>query len=589
MSTIHLAAKYRPQTFADVAGQEAVKAALSRAAATGAVAPAYLFSGTRGVGKTTIARVLAKALNCETAPTGEPCNQCRFCRQITAGALVDVVEMDAASHTGVDNVRQLKEDIGYAPMEARYKVFIIDEAHMLSKAAFNALLKTLEEPPPHATFIMASTEVEKFPATIISRCQHYLFKPLPQAGLVAHLENVLGREGVDFEPEALSLIARRGAGSVRDSMSLLSQAMTLTGQGEPLSAAGVRSVLGLAGREIFNGLLNAFEDGDCLAAGRVLKSVLEAGLDLGFFMRELALMFRGLFLLNQSGEAALDLLEMPRDEATALLPHARAMSLARIHASWQLVLEGQRRVQTSLEPAVALELLIYNLASLDALLPLGPGSAGSAARSGGSPGRGREAPAAPQQSGPTAPPPTSEPEPPRPPSQPAPPAPTPEPIKPVESVEPVADEPAGLHAVNDFPPSGDGPQTWEGFQAWAGELNKAAGGPKLPMLRGISGRLEAGELVLDCPSQFQKSQLETPDKHAALVQAAAAYFGRPLEIKVITSAPPPKSTAELREELKQHPAVQAVMNHFGVSDFSLVRHRHQAAAGPQPQAENGDE
>ena len=186
MSQESLTARYRPQSFAEVAGQDAVKRILSRAAASGRVAPAYLFSGTRGVGKTTLARIFAKALNCQNGPAAEPCNQCPICRQITLGVAVDVVEIDGASNTGVDNVRRLKEDVGYAPLECRYKVIIIDEAHMLSKQAFNALLKTLEEPPGHVTFIMATTEPEKFPQTIVSRCQHFVFKRLPQADLVRH-------------------------------------------------------------------------------------------------------------------------------------------------------------------------------------------------------------------------------------------------------------------------------------------------------------------------------------------------------------------------------------------------------------------
>jgi DNA polymerase-3 subunit gamma/tau len=238
-----LTAQYRPRRFADVAGQDAVKAILSRASATGRIAPAYMFSGTRGVGKTTIARIFAKALNCEKAPAAEPCNECRMCRQANAGNAVDIIEIDAASHGGVGDVRALKEDVGYAPLEGRYKVFIIDEAHMLSTAAFNALLKTLEEPPARVTFILASTEAHKFPATILSRCQHYVFKMLPQDGLVAHLEGILKAENVDYEHGAVRIIARRGAGSVRDSISLLGQALAYSAGA--LKESEVRACLGL--------------------------------------------------------------------------------------------------------------------------------------------------------------------------------------------------------------------------------------------------------------------------------------------------------------------------------------------------------
>ena len=179
MNHASLAARYRPQSFADVTGQDMVKAILSRAAAEDRVAPAYLLSGTRGVGKTTIARIFAKALNCERAPTADPCNQCDSCRRIAQGGHVDVVEIDGASNRGIDDARRLREAIAYAPMEGRYKVFIIDEAHMLTRESFNALLKTLEEPPPRATFILATTEAHKFPATIVSRCQHFAFRAIP--------------------------------------------------------------------------------------------------------------------------------------------------------------------------------------------------------------------------------------------------------------------------------------------------------------------------------------------------------------------------------------------------------------------------
>ena len=397
MSHAALTAKYRPQTFAQVAGQDTLKAILSRASLEQRVAPAYLFSGTRGVGKTTLARIFAKALNCRTAPTAEPCNTCDQCRAITAGNAVDVVEIDGASNRGIDDVRRLKEVVGYAPMEGTYKIFIIDEAHMLSREAFNALLKTLEEPPARVTFVMATTEPHKFPATIISRCQHYVFKRLPESGLVAHLKDVLTRENVDFEDGAVRLIARRGAGSVRDSMSLLGQVLALKEGG--LSEESARSVLGLAGQEVFLRMLESFRTGDGLTLSRILREMLDQGLDMGFFLRELSSLWRNLFMLRQSGEAALPVVELPENEAQAFLTAASGFSLQHIHACWQMTLEGQRRVLTSLEPALALELLLLNLAMLPQLLSLEQISAISrkggkpGEGSGGSPGQGGSSPA----------------------------------------------------------------------------------------------------------------------------------------------------------------------------------------------------
>ncbi|HMB30536.1 MAG TPA: DNA polymerase III subunit gamma/tau, partial [Desulfohalobiaceae bacterium] len=215
MAHKRLANYYRPQNFSQVLGQEQIRKILSRAAGEGKVAPAYMFSGTRGVGKTTIARIFAKAINCHYGPAEEPCNTCRLCQQITKNSCLDVSEIDGASHTGVDHVRKLNEEVEYAPLECRYKVVIIDEAHMLSRSAFNALLKTLEEPPAHAVFILATTEPHKFPATIVSRCQHYAFKRLAQKDLESYMAFILDTENVVYESGAISLLARKGGGSVR--------------------------------------------------------------------------------------------------------------------------------------------------------------------------------------------------------------------------------------------------------------------------------------------------------------------------------------------------------------------------------------
>ena len=368
MKNAPLTARYRPQSFAEVAGQETIKTILSRAAAEDKVAPAYLFSGTRGVGKTTIARIFAKALNCRKAPAAEPCNTCDLCRAVTQGAAIDVVEIDGASNRGIDDVRRLKEVVGYAPMDGRYKVFIIDEAHMLSRDAFNALLKTLEEPPAGVTFIMATTEPHKFPATVVSRCQHFVFKRLSEHELIEHLTRVLTAEKMDFEPAAVRLIARRGAGSVRDSMSLLGQVLALGA--DRLTQEATRTVLGLAGQETFMALLEAIRQGNTLELVKLLRLFLEQGLDIGFFLRELANHWREMFILCQSGEAGLEAVDLPEDEARLLLDMGQKFSLPHIHACWQMTLEGQRRVQTSLEPGLALELLLLNLAMLPQLMPL---------------------------------------------------------------------------------------------------------------------------------------------------------------------------------------------------------------------------
>ena len=370
MANISLAAKYRPQTFAEVVGQDTVKKVLSLASLQDKVAPAYLLSGTRGVGKTTLARIFAKALNCVNAPTAEPCNECEHCKRITQGAFVDVVEIDGASNRGIDDVRRLRESIGYSPLEGRYKVIIIDEAHMLTKEAFNALLKTLEEPPRGVVFILATTEQHKFPITILSRCQLYIFKQVSEQSIEAHLSRVLNSEKIAFEEDAVSLIARRAMGSVRDSMSLLGQCLALSPDDEEfkLGTKIVRQTLGLAGVEVMDRFLQAIQNQDVAKTTMLVRDILAEGVDIGFFLGELVRLFRNLFVLKEAGEKCLT--ELPLREVVRLQENASHFSTAFIHAAWQMILENQRRILQSYEPAAALELLLLNITLLPRLLPL---------------------------------------------------------------------------------------------------------------------------------------------------------------------------------------------------------------------------
>ena len=368
MAKAGLTSRFRPQLFAEVAGQDFIKTILSRTAARDCPAHAYLFSGTRGVGKTTVARILAKAVNCRNGPGPEPCNECDNCDQITRGAFPDVWEIDGASHTGVDHVRKLREDVVYTPMSGRYKVVIIDEAHMLSQSAFNALLKTLEEPPRHCVFIMATTVREKFPVTVLSRCQHYVFKRLTQKELSRHLEFVLRTENISYQEEAVQLLARRGAGSVRDSMSMLGQVLALGDEG--LQTANVREVLGLADQEVFRRLMQNVLERDLPGLYEMVRYLLEQGLDLGFFLQELAQCWRNLFLLSRGGEEAGKLLDLDPEEIEHWTRTARKLPAPQIHAGWQMVLEGRRSILDSYEPGLSLELLLYSLAYLSELVPV---------------------------------------------------------------------------------------------------------------------------------------------------------------------------------------------------------------------------
>ncbi len=367
MKHISLATRYRPQRFDEIAGQDLIKAVLSKAVVEDRIAPGYLFAGTRGVGKTTIARIFAKALNCEHAPQAEPCNECSACRRITAGAYPDVVELDGASNNGVDNVRELREKVGFFPLEGRYKIFIIDEAHMLSKPAFNAFLKTLEEPPAHVVFIFASTEIHKFPVTILSRCQVYSFQHIKEETLVAHLSKVLSKENIPYDEEAVRLIAHRGAGSARDSMSLLDQVLSYGG--DKLSTDTVRTVLGIAGQDVLERVFNALVSGSCVDMALVTRDLVSTALDIGFFVQELTDKIRALFLLRTSDKATVERLGILDSELTFLERIAPQFTPAFLHAAWQMILEAQRSIAISPNPATALEMALVNLAMLPRLLP----------------------------------------------------------------------------------------------------------------------------------------------------------------------------------------------------------------------------
>lgn len=278
MSYLVLARKYRPQTFDEIVGQEHVTQTLKNAIASGRLHHAFLFTGARGVGKTTAARILAKCLSCVEAPTATPCNACDACREITAGTSVDVQEIDAASNNSVDNIRELREGIRYAPVRGKKKVYILDEVHMLSGGAWNALLKTLEEPPPHAVFVFATTDPHKLPATILSRVQRYDFKLVPQRRIVEHLGRILDDEKLAYEKNALSLVARESGGSVRDALSLLDQVIASSTDG--LTEAATAEVLGVADRTLLDKLLAAVLAKDAQAALGLVDAAFVRGQDL---------------------------------------------------------------------------------------------------------------------------------------------------------------------------------------------------------------------------------------------------------------------------------------------------------------------
>lgn len=548
MSYLVLARKYRPQSFADLVGQEHVARTLGNAIHTDRVHHAFLFTGARGVGKTSAARIFAKALNCEQGPSESPCNVCSICEEITAGTSVDVLEIDGASNTGVDDVRELRESIRYLPSRARYKIFIIDEVHMLSINAFNALLKTLEEPPPHAKFIFATTEPHKIPVTILSRCQRFDFRKIALSAISARLRDIVDQEGIRISARALTLVARHGEGSMRDALSALDQVIAFCG-GE-VRDEEVQALFGQVDRRLLLDGVEAIVQRDGRRALETIRRVDHQGYSFRQFCRELVESFRILAILKVTEEPG-DLVDATPEELSEMQTLLAETPLEDVQRALGILLKTEGELPGSSFPRLTLEMALIRLAQL-------PPTRDVATLIRKLEEVERQLVGAPPQSktGPVTAPPTAPP-----PRE----TPRPQDIPPAQSAPP---KPAAPRSA---------PQDWPGLVE---KIRK-----KKPLLATI---LEHGSLLpVNLPrleiafpqGSFHYEQLKDPEKLAQLEQMAGEYFGEPVKLRVSlieadsATLPPPlieerrvleqDRQEQIRQQALEHPKVKAVLEVFG--------------------------
>lgn len=540
--------KYRPKSFSDVYGQDHVISTLKNEISENRISHAYLFTGSRGTGKTTCAKILAKAVNCEHPDDGEPCNECEVCRGLDSGAIYDVVEIDAASNNGVDNIRDLREEANYTPSRGKYRVYIIDEVHMLSTGAFNALLKTLEEPPSHVIFILATTEVHKLPATILSRCQRFDFKRIQPETMAVRLKQVAELEGMTLDDAAAVLIARIADGALRDGLSILDQC---AGRSKSVTAQLVSEVAGLAGREVLLKLTEYISDKNSSAAIDTLAELYQNSYDMERLCVEMINFFRN-FLMVKTVKKSRELIICTDDEYNSITEKAQGFTLENIIYALDLFQDTLTKIKTGVNSRIEMEMTFIKLCepkleqSNDAMLDRIAALENIVKR--GVPAQKTEpvtaAPKPVVDEKPVTPPPVEE-------KQPeSETASQPEYSQPaaVTASEPVtaAEEPASAHEteqqVNNSPTEFD---RWADFMDILYKSNIALFG----VLNGSSASIVGEHFVIDSPNPTIKEFIKIPTHSKAIKQAVFELTGRNLKLAVARKKENTDKKRDLLEDL----------------------------------------
>ncbi|MGB3399302.1 MAG: DNA polymerase III subunit gamma/tau [Candidatus Deferrimicrobiaceae bacterium] len=509
-----LSRKWRPKTFGEIVGQGHVTRALANAISRGKIHHAYLFAGTRGVGKTTFARILARALNCEKGPTASPCLSCPACAEILAGSGVDVQEIDGATYTGIDDVRRLRENAAYAPARSRYKIYIIDEVQMLSKNAFNGLLKILEEPPPHVVFVFATTEPNRIPDTILSRVQRFDFRMLTEEEILTRLREMAEAEKIAFEEGALRLVAQFAFGSMRDGQSILEQA-AVSGDGT-ISASLVEEMLGLVGTEAAIDLVRAVVAERAEEAIRKFTSLLSRGADLKFLFLSLVDILRDAAVWKFTEQDSLLFRHSPSS-----LARVKELCAFRSREEWMFLLDvafrSEKDVLATEFPRMGFELLLLRLVNAPGLLDVaGLGAGEPASGPGRPPVIVAETPAARTTQKPRT----------------------------TVSKRPLAAESPPRDA-----------DVWEGIRRTLEEKKKPL---LVALLHQMRGRLEGGEMIIACPHQMQLDRLREDDKWPALVQAVEEVVGSSIPIRLLAEPEKTSPSADEPGGGKNNPEKQAL-------------------------------